>query len=413
MPALSSYDYDLIIVGGGLIGASLACAAAGQGLRIALLESQPFATSDHPSYDDRSLALAYGTRRIFAALGIWSELSTTPILNIHISDRGQPGTVRIRHSEQRVEALGYMVEARDLGNRLLQQLAHHRDVDIFCPAHLETVTLHPDAARLTLQWQDRRINLTARLLAAADGAQSQVRNQLGIDILQKDYRQSAVIANLTPQLAHNNTAYERFTGTGPLALLPLSDNRCALVYTIRAQDVDAVLALDDKAFLGQVRQHFGDRLGRLVKAGRRSAYPLQLIKACEHFRPRLALIGNAAHTLHPIAGQGFNLGIRDVAVLAEIISDAHKQQGDIGSHLSLQRYADWRRQDQQRTLLFTDSLVHMFSNSWLPVKLARNCGLALFDLLPPAKQFLARQMMGMSGQLPRLARGLTLTGKES
>jgi 2-octaprenyl-6-methoxyphenol hydroxylase len=158
-----------------------------------------------------------------------------------------------------------------------------------------------------------------------------------------------------------------------------------------------------------VHRYFGDRLGALLKAGQRSAYPLQLIKAHEHYRPRLALIGNAAHTLHPIAGQGFNLGMRDVAVLAEIISDAHKRQCDIGSRPSLQHYVEWRRQDQQRTLFFTDSLVRVFGRPWLPLKLARNCGLVLFDVMSPAKQLLARQMMGMNGRLPRLTRGLALT----
>ena len=221
---------------------------------------------------------------------------------------------------------------------------------------------------LDLKLADCSTTLTAKLLVAADGGHSQVRSQLGVDILQRHYGQSAIIANLSPELPHQNIAYECFCKSGPLALLPMSDDRCSLVYTVAANDCASVLALDDDAFLAQVRKNFGAYLGGFIKVGQRSAYPLELIQAREHSRPRLAIIGNAAHTLHPIAGQGFNLGLRDVAVLAEVIVDKHYQRQDIGSRTTLQRYTDWRRSDQRRAVLFTDSLARLFSNDWPTVK---------------------------------------------
>jgi 2-octaprenyl-6-methoxyphenol hydroxylase len=405
---MQQYDYDLLIAGGGLIGASLACAVSGQGLRIGLIERHLFATAEHPSYDDRSLALGEGTRRIFETLGLWSKLATTPILDIHISEQGSPGVVRIDHHDEGVSALGFVVEARRLSAHLMKRLTQLPDVELLCPAQLEAVRLHPDMVHARLQLNDCSAALTTRLLVAADGAHSYIRQHLGIDVLRRDYHQSAVIANLSTQLPHCNVAYERFGKFGAMALLPMSDQRCSLVYTVSEREIDMILALDDQAFLERIQRSFGDRLGRLLKVGRRSAYPLHLIKAYEHHHPRLVIIGNAAHTLHPIAGQGFNLGMRDVAVLAEVISNSWFLQHDIGSQACLQHYADWRRWDQHRAVLFTDGLTRLFRHHWILPKLVRSYGLTLFDLLPSAKHTLAQQAMGIAGRLPRLARGLPL-----
>jgi 2-octaprenyl-6-methoxyphenol hydroxylase len=250
--------------------------------------------------------------------------------------------------------------------------------------------------------------LRGRLLVAADGNKSLVRAGLGIEVREWDYAQTAVISNLTPEAAPDGTAFERFTGSGPMALLPLSGGRYGLVWTLAETAVEGVMALDEQHFLGRVQERFGYRLGRFLKAGRRSSYPLKLLHAREHIRPRVALIGNAAHAVHPITGQGFNLGIRDVAVLAEVISYADRAGDDIGSLKVLQGYANWRKRDQQSVVLMTDGLVRLFTNPLAPVRLGRNLGMLALDLLPGAKRELTRRFMGLSGRLPRLSRGLPL-----
>ena len=402
--------YDLLIIGGGVVGASLACAVAGQGLRIGLVEAQPLESAGQPGNDDRALALAYGTRLVFEGLGLWQALSSTatPILQIHISDRGRPGFARLDSCEQGVEALGYVIEARQLGTVLMDRLRTLPDIELLCPASLETVTIHPDAAHARVGLDGGNHNLAARLLVAADGAHSQVRRQLGIEALRWDYDQTAVIATVTPTLYHQHIAYERFTDWGPLALLPMIEGRCAVVCTVPKTAAEAILGLDEATFLTHLQARFGDRLGRFQQVGRRQAYPLFMVKAREHARQRVAVIGNAAHTLHPIAGQGFNVGIRDVATLAEVISDARRAGEDWGDARVLARYADWRRWDQRRAIAFTDGLTRLFSNPLAPWRLARNLGLLAFDICPPAKRLLARQTMGLYGHLPRLARGLPL-----
>lgn len=405
-------DYDVLIIGGGMVGASLACALAGQDLRIGLVEAAPFNVSDHPGYDDRSIALAQGSRRIFQALGLWDALAltATPIRQIHISERGGIGFAHLDSRDQGVDALGYVAEARLIGAALLAQLPMLSGVELLCPARLERIALAPEAACATVHLgEDRTVELRAKLLVAADGANSPVREQLGIAAVRWEYGQHAVIANITPTLPHENVAYERFTDAGPIALLPMSEQRCAVVCTVNDPDVSAVMALDDAGFLRLVQERFGDRLGPLLRAGRRQAYPLFLLKAREHARTRVAVIGNAAHTLHPIAGQGFNLGIRDVAALAEVITEARRSGEDMGDLRVLNRYADWRRWDQRQTLAFTDALTRLFANPLWPVRAARNLGLLAFDLCPPLKRQFARQSMGLDGRLPKLARGLALT----
>ena len=408
---MSTNDYQVLIVGGGLVGASLAVALGQAGVSVAVVEAAPFASGGQPGYDDRSLALAQGSQRIFTGLGVWSALEpqVCPIRTIHVSDRGRFGFTRLRHDEEGVPALGYVVTARVLGGVLVERLAQLDRVEILAPAQVRDFHIAADGVSVELDRDGAAHATGADLLVAADGTDSTIREQLGIETVRRDYGQTAVIANLTPQLPHDNVAYERFTDSGPMALLPMTENRCALVWTVPAAQADEVMQLDDDDFLARVQERFGYRLGRLQKVGRRHAYPLQLVRARESVRPRLALIGNAMHTLHPIAGQGFNLGLRDVAALAEVVVDALHAGRDCGDPVVLKGYADWRHRDQQRVMLFTDSLVRLFTQPLAPVALLRDAGMLAMDLCPPAKRWFARLTMGRAGRLPRLARGLPLS----
>jgi 2-octaprenyl-6-methoxyphenol hydroxylase len=407
---MTNYTYDILISGGGLVGASLACALSGHGLRIGLIEAVPYGEPGQPAYDDRALALAAGTQRIFSAMGLWPALEAhaTPIHRIHVSDRGRFAFARLDRSEEGVPALGYVALSRDLGAVLSARLAQLDDVELICPARVTGVEFGVAGARVQIESAAGAKSLVTRLLVAADGAQSTLRDLLDIPTTVWEYGQTALITNITPEYGHANVAYERFTDTGPLALLPMSENRCALVWTLRDDQVETVMALDDPAFLARLQERFGRRLGRLARVGARAVYPLRLVRARESVRPRLALIGNAAHTLHPIAGQGFNLGLRDVAALAEVVIDAQRECRDIGDLAVLRHYADWRQGDHRRVIAFTDGLTRIFTNPLPPIAWTRDLGMLALDLCPPAKRIFASLTMGKSGRLPRLARGVEL-----
>ncbi|MCG6965897.1 MAG: 2-octaprenyl-6-methoxyphenyl hydroxylase [Chromatiaceae bacterium] len=406
----TAVEYDLIIAGGGMVGASLAIALAGRGLRIALIEAHTPGADSQPSYDDRAIALAYGSRRIFEAVGVWPTLHerVEPILDIHVSDRGHFGCTRLHASDEGVPALGYVVTARELGRVLLDRLAQDAALEVIAPARVVSFFDHGDRVRVEIERAGVMSSLECRLLVAADGGQSAIREQLDVPVVRWQYAQSAIVTNVTPAQPHHNVAYERFTDTGPVALLPMSERRCAVVWTVRDAQVDEVLALDDAAFLAAFQQRFGYRLGRFQRAGRRAAYPLNLLRARESVRGRVAIIGNAAHTLHPIAGQGFNLGIRDVAALAEVVDSAFAIGNDIGAAEVLDRYERWRSAEQRNVALATDGLARLFSNPLAVARIGRNLGLLAMEFLPAAKHPLARAAMGQLGRQPRLARGVPL-----
>ncbi len=413
-------NYDVLIVGGGMVGATMACALSPLPLRIGVIEAVPFRSASQPSYDDRAIALAYGSARILESMGLWQQLApqVSPIDKIHISDRGHFGVSRIDSAEERVDALGYVVENRIVGKLLAQKLDDVENVDLICPASVIRVALDEQEATVTIDRESVIEELHTRLLIAADGGNSIVRTLLDIPTRSWDYGQTAVIANVTPERHHQGVAFERFTDTGPVAMLPNAPpgskepRRCSLVWSVRRGDEERVLSLSDEAFLNELQSRFGYRLGRLEKVGRRNAYPLKLVRAKQQVRPRLALIGNAAHTLHPIAGQGFNLGLRDIAVLADVLASAITEQQEIGTEAVMKRYADWRHWDHRKVIGFTDTLARLFSNPLAPVALARNIGLFGLDVIPPLKRMVTRQTMGMAGRLPRLAMGLALTEGE-
>ena len=416
MQTTQTQNFDIVIIGGGLVGASLACALGDQDVRVAVVEAVPLQSDDQPSYDERTLALSFGSAQIFAGLGVWSrikELGATPIRSIHVSDRGYLGKTRLHAHESGVDALGYVVPTRVIGCALSERLSSFSNITLFCPAMLQSMQVGADSVTLTIQEASITHTLSCRLIIGADGVDSAVRKLANIGARTLDYQQDAIIGSVSCEKPHQNIAYERFTSTGPIAMLPLpafedDPNRCAMVWTVRREDSETTMALDDATFLAQLQARFGTHLGKLMKIGKRSVYPLSLRHATRHVLPRLALIGNAAHTLHPIAGQGFNLGLRDVAVLAQVIVDAVRQSRDPGALTTLETYASWQRRDQSRVISFTDGLVRAFSNRFPPLAMARNLGMFAAEIIPGMKQRLARQAMGLAGRQPRLTRGLPL-----
>jgi len=385
---------QLAIIGGGLVGASLALAlqvgAKARGWKIVLIE--PFAPGDsfQPSYDARSSALSFGTRQIYERLGVWQAVGrrAEPITQIQVSDRGRFGSTRLDALEEGVPALGYVVENAWLGQCLWKSL----DSDVVswrCPAEVTTLQPVEDGYRLQLN-DDTSVECDLAVLA--DGGRSSLREQLGIHVRQRPYDQSALIANITPGEAHRGQAFERFTEQGPMALLPLPDNRCALVWTRLGNDARRLLELDERGFLRELQQVFGYRLGALRQVGVRHLYPLALVEAQEQVRPHLVVLGNAAHSLHPIAGQGFNLSLRDVQSLAEALLGGPQVPGDLQTLLG---YHQRQRLDQALTIGFSDQVTHLFGSTQPLLAAGRNLGLLGLDLLPPAKRWFARQAMGL------------------
>lgn len=404
-------DFDVLVVGGGMVGLSLACALKNAPLRVGVVEAVAHNRPAQPDFDDRTLALAFASRRIFEAIGVWDAIEARgicPIRSIHISDRGRFGMTRLDSRQIGVDALGYVVENRALGAALQQALAAVSNATLIAPATLTAVRLKPDRALATIRHEGGERELPARLIVGADGARSLVRALAGIESRAVDYGQTAVVTNIVTSIPHAHVAYERFTSTGPIAFLPMEGGRCAVVWSVTPTEAERLLGLSDDAFRTELQAAFGDRLGTLGRVGKRVKYPLGLTRVSEYVRPRLALIGNAAHTLHPVAGQGFNLGLRDVATLAELLSGAAVANADIGDSALLQRYAAWRRRDTLATTAFTDGLVRVFSNNLLPLSAARNLGLLAVDVLPMIKRGLLKRTMGLAGRLPRLARGLPL-----
>lgn len=401
---------DVLIVGGGMVGASLASALSSASLSVALVEAVEPEDDQHPSYDDRAIAVSLGSKRILESLQVWRHLEghVSPIRRIHVSDRGRFGFARMVAAEHGVDAFGYVCDARSLGRAFAEDLSGRQHVQLECPAEAQTLAVEDAYVQVAVSSADRCHPIRARLLVAADGGRSLIRRLVDIGAAERSYGQTALTANVTPTLDHRGTAYERFTDSGPLALLPMRENRCGVVWTVKDEDAADLADMDDASFLSELGERFGTRLGRFSRVGRRSRHRLSLIQAREQIRPRLAIIGNAAHTLHPIAAQGVNLGFRDVATLAQVVVDAVRAGQDPGAREVLARYASWRRDDHRGVTRFTDGLVWLFSNRLEPLAVGRNLGLLALDLMPGLKRGLAQQAMGLAGHQTRLARGLPL-----
>ena len=405
----SPHEFDVIIAGGGLTGASLALAlaAASGAARIALIEAVSPASDRQPSYDDRGLALALSSQHILYGLGVWETLSNvaTPVEQIHVSDQRHFGVVRLHATDLRLPALGYVVLARALGRSLMQKVNASPGIEFICPATVTGVTPDPEQTEVTLVRDGLHYTITGRLLAAADGTSSRLRAMLGIGATLKDYHQTAIVTNVTPDRAHDHTAWERFTTDGPVALLPLADNRCSVVFTVCSADAERYLAMDENDFLSCLQSRFSTRLGLFRRLGARKSWPLQFLLATEQVRERIVLLGNTAHTLHPNGAQGFNLCLRDVAGLAEVLAPVLRAGGDPGALQLLQNYQSNRASDQKRVACFSEGLATLFYSD-LPHKvLFRNFGMLLLNLCPPWKRLLARMGTGLYGRQPVLVRG--------
>jgi len=395
-------DIDLLIVGGGLAGGSLALALRKTPLRVAVVESITTAQRQAAPAGDRALALAWGSAQILDQLGVWSQVlpAATPIEHIHVSDRGHFGKVRMSARREQVPALGYVATARVLEDAVAEAL-EQAGVIQYRPAHLQGLAAGAGGIHVTLRQGEESIQLSAGLVVGADGGNSTVRRLLEIGQDQRDYGQTAIVTEVDSERHNRYVAYERFTPSGPLAMLPVGKHRSSVVWTLRHADAVAVLGRSDADFRDLLQDAFGHWLGRLTLANRRQGFPLKLIRAHRMTADRVVLVGNAVHQLHPIAGQGFNLGLRDVALLAEMLAARVQFGDDIGDRRFLENYAAARQRDLDRVIGFTDSMVRLFSNEFWPLAKARNLGLFLLDTCPPAKRMLARYAMGVGDRLPR------------
>lgn len=388
-------EFDILIVGGGLVGGSLALALRQSPLRVGLVEALSDAERRASPSSERALALSRSTVQILDGLGLWASVAehAAAIRHIHVSDRGHFGKTRLHAADLGVAALGHVAVARMLEDAIQERL-DDAPVTRLCPARVMGLKAGQDRVFVTLMHGGENLNVTARLLVAADGGNSTVRNLLGIEQAVREYGQTAIVTEVITGRDHEGTAYERFTPSGPLAVLPLAPRKCSVVWTRRDEDARDLLQQGEREFTASLQDAFGHWLGQLTLANRPQGFPLRLIRAEQMTEERVVLIGNAMHQIHPVAGQGFNLGLRDAAVLAERLTTQAGFGEDVGAPDFLGRFAEARRKDLRRVIRFTDSLVRVFSNDFPPLTLARNLALIALDRLPAAKRMLAHQAMG-------------------
>ncbi|MBV8493858.1 MAG: UbiH/UbiF/VisC/COQ6 family ubiquinone biosynthesis hydroxylase [Alphaproteobacteria bacterium] len=398
-------DAELVIAGGGLNGMLLAVACAGAGLSTIVVDRQEPAAMLADRFDGRTSAIAYGSRLVFDGIGLWPaiESEAEPILEIRVADDDAPLFLHYDHRDLGGNApLGYIVENRVLRHALFDRAATLPSLRLLAPRSVAEMQTSDTGATVTLEDSTR---LGTRLVAAADGQNSPLRRAAGIGTVEWRYRQTGIVTTVQHERPHGGIAIEHFLPAGPFAILPMTGNRSSIVWTEDSDLAPHLLALSDAEFATELRTRFGDFLGSINPVGPRWRYPLALMQAERYAGRRLALVGEAAHVIHPIAGQGLNIGIRDIAALAEIIIDARRLGLDIGDASFLERYERWRRSDALLLAAVTDGLNRLFSNTIMPVKLARDVGLAIVNRLPPLKRLLMQHAMGVLGDRPRLARG--------
>lgn len=394
---------DVLIIGGGFVGAALACALGDQGLKAIVVEASAPETLLEERFDGRASAISLTSRRLLERLGIWEEVAADacPMLDIRVADGDSTLFVHYDHREVGSEPFGHMVENRHLRRATIGRLSAHGSALLLAPARLAGLRRGSDGVEARLYGGGR---IRAPLAVAADGRNSQLREEARIRVTGWRYRQTAIVCTVAHEKPHRFVAVEHFLPAGPFAILPLNGNRSSIVWTEREHLVPTLMALDEAPFTRELGRRFGDFLGRLRLEGPRFAYPLSLQFAARAIAPRLALVGDALHAMHPIAGQGLNMGYRDIAALVEVLVRAHREGQDLGSEAVLCRYERWRRFDNLQMLIATDGLNRLFSTDFAPIRLARDLGLGVVDRLPPVKRLFMRHAMGLLGELPPLLR---------
>jgi 2-octaprenyl-6-methoxyphenol hydroxylase len=397
--------FDLLVIGGGMTGLALACAVAGEGLRVLLVERASLAATVAPPFDGRVTAIAPGSRRLLAAIGVWPALAADaePILDIEVGERDSPLRVHYDHRQVGDEPLGHIVENRLIRAALLARAATLGDAVLVRAAPDGVVRLDRRGAAVTVRLESGLV-AQAGLCAVAEGRESQTRAAAGIGVMRWDYDQTGMVATIAHALPHHGLAIERFFASGPFAILPMTGDRSSIVWAADNRLAGDLIGLDDAQFMDELAERFGDRLGGLQLAGPRWHYPLSMVQAERYTAQRLALVGDAARAIHPIAGQGWNLALRDVAALAELAIDAKRLGLDPGTGQVLARYERWRRFDSLALIAITDGLNRLFANDLLPLRLVRELGLGMVERIPPLKGFFMRHAMGLLGDLPRAMR---------
>lgn len=395
---------ELIIVGGGLAGLTLGIACAAAGIEVAVIDREAPDDMLAEPFDGRTTAIAHGSKQVLDGIGLWPLVASEaePILEIRVADGESPLFLHYDHRDLGDAPLGYIVENRVLRRALIERARALPSLRHLAPLAVEQVE-RGGAAATALLGDGSRIK--GELVAACDGKHSPLRRAAGIRTIDWDYPQTGIVCTVRHALPHRGVAVEHFLPAGPFAILPMTGQRSSIVWTERAELAPEIMALDESGFAAELGRRFGDFLGAVEVTGPRWSYPLALLHAERYTAPRLALVGDAAHVIHPIAGQGLNLGIRDIAALAELVVDARRLGLDIATPEVLLRYERRRRFDNLTLAAVTDGLNRLFSNAVPPVRLARDLGLAVIDLLPPVKRLLMRHAMGMVGDLPRLVRG--------
>jgi len=399
----------MIIIGGGLIGPALALASVSSGIRVAVVDRVAAERRAEPGFDGRAYAIAFGSARLLQALGVWAaiEKNAQEIRDIHVGE-GIPGGVPLLHFDPREldeGRAGWIVEDRWLRGALLAAMDAAEGITQLAP--VEVAGIAYDGAGATVRLADHRA-LSAPLVVACDGRRSPVAEAAGIRRLRWGYEQTGLVNAIAHELPHNGMAHQSFFPGGPFAVLPLPGDRSSLVWSERTAEADRLQGLDVAAFTAEIAARIGPRLGRIELAGRRWAYPLDLTLAERYVAPRLALAGDAAHGIHPIAGQGLNIGLRDVAALAEVLVEAARIGEDVGAANVLERYQRWRRFDATSLALGMDALNRLFSNDNPALRLARDTGLGAVNRLASLRRAFMREAAGVEGDVPRLLRGQAL-----
>lgn len=413
----ASRDCDIVVVGGGMVGLTLALLIVNElpDIKLCLIENHPLSDGEdtpyQPSFDSRSTALSATSADLLSAMGLWQSIASqaTPIHQVHISDRGHPGMSTYTREDNGNRDLGYIVENRWLGRCLTAGLMTRNSITAIAPAQVTRIVPRAEGASVFInEGNDRNEHtIDAALVIIADGVDSSLRGELGIGVELHDYRQYAVIANVGLEKPHRGVAYERFTDDGPLALLPLGGSiearTSALIWTRPSEDIGPTMALNDDQFLAKLQTRFGHRLGRFTRVGKRASYPLQLSLAKEQVRSSVVLMGNAAHSLHPVAGQGFNLAVRDSARLVSVLREAWRKEQPLGSLKVLNHYLEQQNRDQFLTSRISHGFNRIFSNNKPWLQLGRNIGLISMELIPPLKKDFLSQMIGRGQPRARLS----------